>query len=148
MSHKGEVIPITDFRKQRYLQWLTTPPGEREPKKLTDLADELGLTRRTLTNWKTVDKEFIEAWEKLYLKTIGNPGRKQEIMDTLFATATDQDDPKHVAAAKQYFEIEGSMKPQEHKIRIERDPKELSDEDLEKAIASRVVELKDRKAAS
>ncbi len=78
--------------------------------------------------------------------TIGNPGRKQEIMDTLFKTATDQDDPKHVAAAKQYFEIEGSMKPQEHKVRIERDPKELSDEELEKAIAARVVQLNSKKA--
>jgi len=138
---RGDVIPIQDFRKQRLLEWLCTPPSERKPTKLTDLAAEFGLERRTLTNWKTVDKEFMEAWEKLYLKTIGNPGRKQEIMDTLFATATDPDDPKHVAAAKQYFEIEGSVKPQKHQIKIERNPAELSDTDLEAAITAKVIKL-------
>jgi hypothetical protein len=139
-------IPVTDFRKQKYIEWLTTPPKDRDPKTKTDLAEMLGVTRMTLHNWQE-DKEFVEAWEKRYLKTIGDPGRKQTIMDTLYRTATDGDDPKHVQAAKQYFEIEGSLQPQKMKVEISGTAKDLSDEDLDKLLAEVAASEKKNRAS-
>ena len=136
MLYMQKHIPITDFRKQRLLHWLCTPPSERDPATLLDLAEELSVTRRTLTNWKTDDKEFLEAWEKLYLKTIGNPEVKMKIMKTLERTASDADDPKHVQAAKAYFEIEGSVKPAKMQVEVTQRPaKELSDDELAELIS-------------
>ena len=136
MRYMQKHIPITDFRKQRLLHWLCTPPSERDPATLNELADELSVTRRTLTNWKTDDKEFLDAWEKLYLKTIGNPEVKMKIMKTLERTASDADDPKHVQAAKAYFEIEGSVKPAKMEVQVTQRPaKELSDDELAELIS-------------
>ena len=127
-AHK--IVPITDFRKQAFLDWLCTPPKEREPSTMEQLSEQLSVTRRTLTNWKD-DKEFLEEWEKRYLKTIGDPSRKSEIMQTLLRTATDADDPKHVQAAKAYFEIEGSIKPAKMDVQVTQRPaKELSNDEL------------------
>ena len=139
---KHMIIPVADWRKQRYLEWLCTAPADREPKAKRDLAAELGLERRALWSWEQ-DPEFLREWEKTYLKTIGNPGRKQQIMDTLFRTATDGDDPKHVAAAKEYFAIEGSLKPQKVQVSVNRDPDELTDEAIEGLIAAHAQSMKD-----
>ena len=137
------IIPIGDFRKQAYLDWLCTPPKERDPKTHQHFADTISVDRRTLQNWRD-DREFVLEWEKRYLKTIGDPGRKQEIMNTLYKTATDGDDPKHVAAAKQYFEIEGSLRPQDATVRITKDPTDLTDDQLEDTIAARILQMKQR----
>lgn len=139
-------VPVTDFRKQAYLKWLCTPLKEREPRTLNDFAAELGVTTRTLQLWKD-DKEFLEAWEKLYLKTIGDPSRKQAIMDTLYKTATDPDDPKHVQAAKQYFEIEGSVKPTKMQVEVTRPAKELSDDELDAILADKIAQEKQQRSA-
>lgn len=129
------VVPIGDHvGKQIFLDWLTTPLKEREAKTVTDFCRQHDLSRNTVKEWKS-DPEFIKEWEKRYLRTIGNPGRKSEIMDTLYRTATDPDDPKHVAAAKQYFEIEGSMRPQKLDVQVTGDPKSLTDEDLAALLA-------------
>ena len=135
--------------RQRFLDWLTTPPEAREPRTRTELAKELGVTVPTLKRWEG-DPEFLRLWEEQYYKTIGNPGRKAEIMDTLLRTATDQDDPKHVQAAKTYFEIEGSMKPTQVSVEMSRKSLDtLSDEDLA-ALAAKVAgdELAARREAS
>lgn len=140
-------IPVSDFRKQAFLKWLCTPPKEREPRTMEELAETLQVTRRTLTNWKTDDKEFIEAWEKLYLNTIGNPERKQKIMDTLYKTATDPDDPKHVQAAKQYFEIEGSVKPAKMQVELTKSPANLTDEEMDEILAAKISGIRNQEAS-
>lgn len=145
---KHMIVPITDFRKQAFLKWLCTPIKEREPRTMELLAEQLQTTRRTLTTWKTDDKEFIEAWEKMYLRTIGNPERKQSIMDTLYKTATDGDDPKHVAAAKQYFEIEGSIKPSRVEVSMSKPATELTDEQLDEILAVKAQSEKLHREAS
>lgn len=143
---KHMVVPITDFRKQSYLHWLCTPPKDRDPKTQIDLAEQLGVTTRTLQNWKD-DKEFLEAWEKLYLKTIGNPEVKMKIMKTLERTATDPDDPKHVQAAKTYFDIEGSIKPAKMQVEVTRPAKELTDEELDAILAAQAAAEKEQRSA-
>lgn len=140
------VIPITDFRKQTFLKWLCTAPKDREPKTQEALAQQIGMSREVLSRWKD-DKEFLEAWEKLYLKTIGDPERKQKIMDTLYRTATDPDDPKHVQAAKQYFEIEGSVKPSKMTVEVTRPAKELTDDELDAIIADKIGQEKEQRSA-
>ena len=139
------IIPISDFRKQTFLQWLCTPTKERDPRTFSDLAEQLGVDRRTLQNWRD-DKEFLEAWEKMYLKTIGDPSKKAEIMATLLRTATDPDDPKHVQAAKAYFEIEGSIKPARMEVSVSNRPTtELTDDQLDALIAERAQAEKDQR---
>lgn len=106
-----EDIPITDFRKQRFLDWLCTPAAEREPSTMEELAGELSLTRRTLSNWKK-DDEFLKHWEQRHRATIGNPDRINEVLNTLYRTATDPDDPKHVSAAKEFLSHVEGTRPQ------------------------------------
>lgn len=136
MVGRPQTHVIDGFVKQTFLDWLCTPPSERTPKTMEELAKHLAVDRRTLTHYKTEDKEFMEAWEKRYLQTIGNPGRKQEIMDTLYKTATDGDDPKHVQAARTYFEIDGSLKPARMEVNVTRDTKDLTIEEIEALMAA------------
>lgn len=137
---------IDGVAKQTYIAWLLTPPRERSPQKLEDLAEQLGVARRTMTLWRTEDKEFIEEWEKQYLRTIGNPGVKSEIMATLLKTATDPDDPKHVQAAKAYFEIEGSLKPVKTQVNVQTgDVKKLTLEELDEMLAAKAQAEKERR---
>lgn len=144
----AKTYDIDGVAKTRFVEWLLTPPSEREPKALRDLATELRVSRNTLTTWKTRDKEFMEEWERRYLNSIGSPERKQAIMDTLYRTAIDPDDPKHVTAAKQYMEIEGSLKPQKQQIEITKAPNDLSDEELDALLAQNVTNIKDKREAS
>lgn len=138
---------MEDWRIKRYMNWLCTPPKDREPKLKKDLADELGVTHKTLNNWHN-NADFLKAWEKLYLKTIGDPGVKLRIMQTLERTATDPDDPKHVQAAKTYFEIEGSMKPQQMNVQVTKDAAKLTDDELDGLLDSLAVSEKERREAA
>jgi len=58
-------------------------------------------------------------------------------MATLWRTATDPDDAKHVQAAKAYFEIEGSMKPAKMEVTVQRPAAELTDDQLATLLAER-----------
>lgn len=116
----GVTLPIEDFRKQRFLQWLCIPAKEREPSTMDELATELDVTRRTLTNWKK-DDEFIDAWAKEHRRTVGNPDRLNEILDVLYKTAVDIDDPKHIQAAKEYRSWVEETKPQQVEVKVSRD---------------------------
>lgn len=132
--------PISDWRKQAFLEWLCTPVPERDPSTMQGLADQLQIERRTLTNWKTQDKEFMQEWEKLYLRTVGNPERKQNLLDVLYKTGSDGDDPKHVQATKTYFELVEAVKPQKMEVAITRPAASLSDDELNELLAVRATE--------
>ena len=122
-----------------FITWLLTPKPERDPATQEQLAEFFGISSWTLSNWKK-DPEFIEAWNASYLTGIGSPESKSDIMTTLLRTATDPDDPKHVQAAKAYFEIEGSLRPTRNQvdIKVSSTPaSELSDEELQRLLAER-----------
>ena len=118
--------------------WLLTPKDEREPKTQSELAVELGVGAPKLSQWKA-DADFLKEWNAAYLRTISNPGTKMNIMSTLIETATDVDDPKHVQAAKAYFEIEGSLRPKgsvDVNVQSAKTPaSELSEEQLQQLLA-------------
>jgi hypothetical protein len=141
-----EIIPITDFRKQRFMEWLCTPQGKREPSTMEVLSQELGLTRRTLSNWKK-DDEFLEHWEKMYRRTVGSPERLQKVYDTLFQTATDPDDPKHVQAADKYIHAVEGAQPQKVDVTVtgDSDLSNLSDDDLFALLANRATKEVERR---
>jgi len=141
----------TSAAQDRFISWLLTLKEHREPQTQKALAEELGLVPGTLVAWKR-DEDFLRAWNAAYLRTIGSPGTKMEIMATLEQTATDPDDPKHVQAAKAYFEIEGSLRPAKSQVDINvqsTPPSELSDEQLQAMIDRKAGdELARRREAS
>jgi len=131
-----------DDLRDRFLDWLRTPKEEREPSTQKELAEQFGVEATQLSAWKR-DPDFLERWNTTYLRTIGSPETKGEIMATLRRTATDQDDPKHVQAAKAYFEIEGSLRPASAKLDISVKagaPSELTDEELQRLLAMKATD--------
>lgn len=124
-------------KKQTYIEWLCTPKKERDPATQEELARRLRLSTGTLTKWKS-DPRFVEKWDQHYLTTIGSPERKQALLDTLYRTGTDADDPRHVQAAAKYMELVEGLKPQKLDITVHRPAKDLSDEELD-AIAAQYV---------
>lgn len=120
----------TEFKQQRFIEWLCTPPREREPRHQSELAKVLCVATTRLSEWKR-DPEFVRRWEAHYLQTIGSPERKSTLMDTLFKTGSDPDDPRHVTAAKTYMEIAEGMRPQQIELTVRRPAQELTDEQLD-----------------
>jgi len=118
-----------DFKRQLFIEWLCTPKRDRDPQTQEAFARLHFLDPDTLTRWKK-DRVFILAWENYYLATVGSPERKQTILDTLYRTSTDPDDPRHVAAASKYMEIVDGLKPQRLDVHLHRPAKDLTDEEL------------------
>ena len=125
-----------DIVDRRLLTWLLTAPGDREPRTMLDLARELGTSPDALTKRKA-KPEFLKEWEVEYLRTVGNPEVKMKIMRALEQIASDPDDPKIVQAARAFFEIQGTVKPQGSiEVNVNtKAPSELSNEDLERLVA-------------
>jgi hypothetical protein len=123
-----------DFRRQVFIEWLCTPKRDREPQSEKEFAEQHGVAATVLTRWKK-DRTFLLAWEQHYLSTVGSPERKQNLLDTLYRTGTDADDPRHVAAASKYIEIVDGLKPQRIDVHLHRPAKDLSDEELDQIAA-------------
>lgn len=122
-------------KKQRVIEWLCTPKRERDPATQEELARRLRVSSRVITNWKN-EPEFLKAWELYYLQTVGSPERKQTLMDTLFRTGSDADDPKHVQAAAKYLDIAEGLRPQQLEITVKHRPiQEWSDEMIDAVLA-------------
>ncbi len=137
-------IPDNDWRRQHFLEWLCTPPDHRDPPTMKDLAEKLALSTQTLTRCKN-DSVFIADWEVLYRKTVGSPEKAQRVIERLFETAEDRTDPRQVQAAKAYLEAIDAIKPKKVEVVVNKDAKNLSDDDLIRILAERAeLELRDR----
>lgn len=123
-------------KKARFIEWLCTPKKERDPATQEQLAKRLRVGAMTLSRWKA-DPDFVKAWENYYLATIGSPERKQTLMDTLFRTGSDADDPRHVQAAAKYMEIAEGLRPVTLVQVTQRPVEQWTDEQLDEAIARR-----------
>jgi hypothetical protein len=134
-----------DFRIQRVLEWLCTPPGEREPRTQNELAEELGQGQGWISSLKS-DGNFLRLWEDRYRKVVGNPGKVQEVLTALHETAADRTDPRQVQAARAYLEALDGMKPKKLDVTVTNaSAKALTDEQLTEMIAARAAqELLDR----
>ena len=141
-----------DWRRDRFLEWLCTAPQDRMPHNQYELAEELGIDRNSLSDWKK-DAEFLAAWEKKYRQTIGSPERAGQVMQSLYETAIDRTDPRQVQAAKAYMDQIEQAKPQKLDVTVTsgKAAKDLSDDELfamlakraETEIASRLDERED-----
>jgi transcriptional regulator with XRE-family HTH domain len=125
-------------KKQIIIEWLCLPKRDRNPATQEELAKRLRISSTTITKWKS-DPRFVEKWDQHYLTTIGSPERKQALLDTLYRTGTDADDPRHVQAAAKYMELVEGLKPQKLDITVHRPAKDLSDEELDQIAAQYVA---------
>jgi transcriptional regulator with XRE-family HTH domain len=128
--------------KRRLIEWLCTAKRDRDPQTQEQLARRLRISTATITNWKK-DIEFNKAWEAHYLATVGSPERKQALMDTLFRTGSDADDPRHVAAARTYLDIAEGLRPQQIEVTVKRPAAELSEDELDAILARHAARERD-----
>jgi len=128
-----------DDKKARFIEWLCTPKRDRDPSTQEALARELFVEPSRLSEWKR-DADFVKAWEAHYLATVGSPERKQTLLDTLYRTGSDADDPRHVQAAAKYMELVEGLRPQQIELTIKRPASELTDEQIEEIVTRRAHE--------
>jgi hypothetical protein len=135
---------MDDPRKVRLMTWLTTPPMERNPKTQVKLAESLGISKRTLTAWMN-QPEFRDAWERQARAVQGTPERQQVVLDVLYAAATDPHNRQQVQAAKLFLEATRAIRPPTVELRV-RDPRELTDEELDSMLAEGAAQLAEERA--
>lgn len=128
-------MTLEDARHQRLVDWLTTPKGERQPRTQKGLAGELGVSERTLRDWR--DRADVRAaWESQAREVVGSPERAQDVLEAMYARALDSTDPKQVQAAKLYLEAIDAIRPPTVEIRDSRDLAKVSDDELQAMIAA------------
>lgn len=129
------VMALEDVRHQRLVDWLTTPKQERRPSTAKELAVELGVSERTLRDWK--ERPSIRgAWEEQAKIVVGSPERAQDVLEAMYQRALDSTDPKQVQAAKLYLEAIDAIKPPTVEVRSVSDLARVSDEELQAMIAA------------
>lgn len=128
-----------DPRQEIFLDWLATIVEDRIPATQQELAEQFGVNPSVLSAWKN-DTDFLRAWEMRYRKTVGSPEKAQAVVNKLFETATDRTDPRQVPAARAYLEAIDAIKPKKIDIQVNRDPKQLSDEELMTILAERATQ--------
>jgi hypothetical protein len=138
-----------DFRVQAVVEWLCTPPGDREPRTQKDLAASLDQTEKWVSALKN-EPTFLRMWEDRYRKVVGNPGKVQEVISALQETAADRTDPRQVQAARAFLEAVDVMKPKRVDVTVtSQSAKALTDEQLTEMIAQRAAqELLERQETS
>jgi hypothetical protein len=117
-----------DWRKVKYMEWLLTPPADREPRHRNGLAELFGVDVRTMSGWSE-HPQFREEWQRRVTRIVGDPSRGQRIMDTLYAAATDPMNRAQVQAAKLYLEATNAIRPPAVELTVKRTT-ELSDDEL------------------
>lgn len=138
-----QYVPVRqDAKKMAYIEWLTTPPHARDPATEKELAAQLDVYPKTLYNWRH-DREFREVWQDNTDQVIGGEDRRQAVMDALYKTASDDHNPRHVAAAKLYLDAIGAMSPQKMNVTVTNKALGmLSDEEIDDLMARVIVEHK------
>lgn len=126
---------LEDARKLRLLEWLTTPDQERKPKSERLLAEEIGVTPRSLRNWKA-EPAFRAAWEKEAKDSIGDPGRVQNVLQMLYdgALNTAETLASRTRAAHEYLIAVDGIKPPAVDMAAKK-AAELSDDELKAELA-------------
>jgi len=134
-------VKDTDWRKQRFLEWLCTIGDDREPKTQTALADELGTNIQQLSKWKA-EPAFLAAWETMYRKTVGSPEKAHAVLSALHEAATDRTDPRQVPAARAYLEAIDAIKPKKLDVTVTQGKaaSALSDDELFAMLADRATD--------
>lgn len=124
----------SDPRKLRLLEWLTTPKEQRTQSQ-NKLAEELGVSPRTIRDWKA-DATFRALWEKEAKDIIGEPEKVAEVIEEMRQLALDRTTAPsaRVSAAKVYLEAVDGIKPPAVDLAAKK-AAELSDAELQALIA-------------
>ena len=134
------------WRWDAFIDWLCTPPKERNPRRQDEFAATIGVDYVTTTRWKK-HPEFIKQWEVRYRTTVGSLEKQQAVLDALHKAATDMDDPRMVTAAKAYLEAVDAIKPRKLDVTVTpgKAAAALSDDELMQILAERAArELESR----
>lgn len=124
---------LEDPRKLRLMNWLTTPPAEREPDSQNKIAIELGVTPRTIRDWKA-NPSFRALWEKQAKDIIGDPERVQMVLEKMYQHCLDDASAKQAKAWDLYLKATDSIKPPAIDLAAKK-AAELTDAELEALIA-------------
>lgn len=120
---------ILDQRQENYINWLCTPPQEREPASKEAYAALIGVNVSTLRRWEKKDV-FRKAWQGKVDDVQGSPERSQRLLDTLYEKALGGD----IKAAQLYLQATNRMAPPSVTLKSEKAATELSDSELDELI--------------
>lgn len=91
-----------DRRQAIYMAWLIQPKDEREPRTKQAMAEVLGVTVQTLFNYER-DPDFAGAVRERLSRAF-KVDRLPNLFESLYATATDPENPRQVTAARTLLE--------------------------------------------
>lgn len=123
--------PLLDARQTQYLEWLVTPTSERTPRTQAELASQLGVDPTTLRRWQH-KPHFKAEWDRKVSEIQGSPERTQRLLDSLYAKALSGDN----RAAQLYLQATNRLLPSTTIVNNNVAASELSDEELDKLLAS------------
>ena len=121
-----------------YLDWLCTPPGEREPSSKMKMAAHIGVDVKTLRRWEK-KPAFRKQWEERVADIQGSPERTQSVLDMLYSKAMDGD----TKSAQLYLQATNRMAPPTIEVKSDRKTTEMSDEELDELIAAMAAREKE-----
>lgn len=121
-----------------YLDWLCTPPGEREPSSKMKMAVHIGVDVKTLRRWEK-KPAFRKQWEERVADIQGSPERTQSVLDMLYSKAMDGD----TKSAQLYLQATNRMAPPTIEVKSDRKTTEMSDEELDELIAAMAAREKE-----
>lgn len=133
---------LPDERHELYLQWLVTPPSEREPASKNKYAAQIGVHPRTLRDWEQRE-EFRRAWSKRAEDVVGDPSKVSEVLEVLRLQALDPTHRQYAQSVKIYLEAVDAIKPPDKKIEVRIGKDELAqwtDDELDGRIAALIAE--------
>lgn len=122
---------LLDARQDAYINWLCTPPQEREPSSKEAYAASIGVNVTTLRRWEKKEV-FRKAWQSRVDDVQGSPERSQRLLDTLYDRAIGGD----IKAAQLYLQATNRMAPPTLTVKSDRASAELSDQELDELIAA------------
>jgi hypothetical protein len=127
--------------QQKYLDWLCTPPMERQPGSKTKMAVELGVDVKTIRRWEK-KPAFRDQWQERVDDIQGSPERTQGVLDMLYTKAMDGD----TKSAQLYLQATNRMAPPTIELKNDRKAAELSDSDLDELIVALAAREKESRS--
>ena len=138
-DYLDEMLP--DPRHRQLVEWLCTPPKDRDPVSQRQLAAKLGVAPRTIRSWQVRD-DVRRAWSKLSEDIVGDPSKVQEVLETLRQAAIDPSHRQFTQSAKLYLEAVDAIKPPDRSVEVNLSSEAisaLSDDKLEAVIAEQIA---------
>lgn len=130
---------FSDPRKQKLLTWLLTPTHEREPRSQNAMAESLGVSARTIRDWKAAP-QFRAVWEK-ESKAIFDPETVQRVIQKMLDHALDDTSPRQAKAWELFLKATDAIKPPQMDL-AKKKAAEMSDAELDALIAQAAQEEK------